>query len=312
MQSNNNQFHHTKPLHQKKPTFQTYKHHHRYSVASIPHVGKPFTQGLTVRITNCTSPGEDLDKCLDKNQARCYQDVLHRCGVILYESGGLYGRSKIRKITNFDTGKPDYSMPLPKYIFAEGLQTVPSSNSLILASWREQLLFLINDTGSSLKPIQTSRTPSLPEHWGVAVAANQLLMTSGDDNLYTVDLPLWIEQEQFNIVNVTRLRCGNDPVHHLNELDYDAHRNSIWGNIWLKDILMEFDYQTGQCKGILDLSFLNKMESRRHPDAVWNGVACLGNDWMILTGKFFSKIYILKLLPTISGEDPSKPILETL
>lgn len=170
--------------------------------ASFPHANKAFTQGLTKKNICQDDIGTLLDKCArsysNKKRANCYTRELNRC-LELYESSGLYGTSSVRKIVDFDQGKVNASISFSNIkFFAEGLDFIQLKDTrgdtssdeetqLLLASWREQRIFVLNSRTLAVEEEWLVENPS--EHWGLATdGKTKLWMTSGGDKLYFFDL----------------------------------------------------------------------------------------------------------------------------
>lgn len=113
-----------------------------------------FFQGLAVTLSPaCGEPvslANSLDDCIysSKHVGSCLAENLKRC-VILYESSGLYKQSYLRKVTDFEQGRPQSEIRLPDSAFAEGAdvwyQSQEASNNggnkLVVATWMEKRLF---------------------------------------------------------------------------------------------------------------------------------------------------------------------------
>lgn len=122
------------------------------SLARFPHPQSPFTQGLEF-LVHCKNDGSDgqsvgarLDRCLEgpwKARAGCYSRALNECTTLL-ESSGLYNKSYIRVIRDFDDGNAALHLDGDPRVFFEGLTFIDDQGTLALGTWQSDILYLLS------------------------------------------------------------------------------------------------------------------------------------------------------------------------
>ena len=88
---------------------------------------------------------------------------------------------------------------------------------------------------------------------------------------------------------------GNQRTRALNDLEYI--NGYIFANQWETSIILQIDPETSAIVDKLDLSYLVRQEKKINAKAdALNGIAYFPDtDELLVTGKYWSKAYILKL-----------------
>lgn len=230
----------------------------------LPHDRSSFTQGLTLNTDNG----------------------------MLYESVGLYGKSKVRML-NPKTGAVIKSVNMNSRYFAEGM-TYIGADKLIQVTWKSRRGFVYNAT--TLATISSfSFTTTVNQGWGITFDPRDrtLIVSDGSDYLHFWDVDnLGVDKKPR--VRVTR-QNPNHSARNLNELEF--YRGKIIANVWHQDILLVINPETGACENEYNLSALWPKNARSREGAdVLNGVSVSGEDGVLyVTGKLWRKLFRLKL-----------------
>ncbi len=216
-------------------------------VRSHPHDTAAFTQGLTIADGN------------------------------LYESTGLYGESKLRRV-DLATGAALQQVELDGRYFAEGIAVVG-----------DRIVQLTYQTGVGFeydrKTFARLREFSYPgEGWGLTYDGQRLVMSDGSDTLRFWDPATFAEQGRL------RVRDGDRAVPHINELEYVD--GVIYANIWQEDRIARIDPKTGVVTAWIDMSNLLTATERSRGVDVLNGIAhdpASGN--FLVTGKLWPWVF---------------------
>lgn len=203
----------------------------------------------------------------------------------LYEGTGRYGHSSIRKV-DLTTGEVLQIHNLDSKYFGEGI-TIFNSR-LIELTWLSHLGFVYHLADFS--PIKTFRYPT--EGWGLANDGQRLIMSDGSATLYFLD------PESLEITGRIKVTFNDSPVTQLNELEYI--RGVVYANVFQTDYIVAIDPRTGRVTRWIDLSGLSDQAGVTfNPEAVLNGIAYDSKtDRMFVTGKLWSKLFQIELVPT--------------
>ncbi|VWU48859.1 glutaminyl-peptide cyclotransferase, putative [Hepatocystis sp. ex Piliocolobus tephrosceles] len=294
----------------------TYDHNHVMDQEGYPNVGfgdlyknvlldHPFTQGLLF---------------LNHEQ--------------LLESSGLYGSSYIRKF-NLKDGKTTKHMNLPKAYFAEGTALIIDPKTyrkliLVLTYKEKSLLAYDYNTLELVKTLSyefngyglTSnvdneisedylKNSNFPKH-------QKLWSTSGDEFLYELEIPESImDAETIKIKNKLKLTCAGYIIKQANELEYHHRTQTIFVNVFLTDLIIEFNATKGECVKIINLYGLAKKNTNyekhlKTADAVLNGIAIKPEHSsqtvpnLFVTGKYWSNLFEIKLVKSADALSAAK------
>lgn len=206
----------------------------------------------------------------------------------VYEGTGLYGKSSLRRV-DLGTGRIEQLYEYEKEIFAEGV--VVFKDRIFQLTWKNNLIFEYNKNDFSLL-----RTWAYPRQgWGVTHDGENLIVSDGSASLYFLN-PATMEERR-----IITVHDHTGPVISLNELEYVKGR--IYANIYQQDRIAIIDPDNGGVSGYLELSGLSDQLNKEKKTGVLNGIMYDPvNDRLFVTGKLWSSLFEIKLVPTVSDE----------
>ena len=213
------------------------------------------------------------------------QGLIYQDGY-LYESTGLNGRSSLRKI-ELETGKVLKIRNINRKYFGEGLAS--DDGYLFQLSWRAGTGFVYNGDTFALENTFNYQG----EGWGLTTYKGHLIMSDGSSTLRFLDPVHFKEIRQLHV------SIDGKPLKKLNELE--IVKESIYANVWRTDQVVIISPVTGRVEGIVNLAgLLDKAESSLTAN-VLNGIAYdAAADRLFVTGKFWPKLFEIKLVPSDS------------
>ena len=119
------------------------------------------------------------------------------------------------------------------------------------------------------------------EGWGLCWDGNRLIRSDGSDRLHfhaTTDFA------EVGSIDITR---DGLPLTGLNELE--CVDGQVWANVWPTDEIVRIDPATGFVNAAVDASGL--LGSPRTSSQVLSGIAHLGGDEFLLTGKYWPSAF---------------------
>lgn len=211
------------------------------------------------------------------------QGLLFANGVLI-ESTGLQGRSRLRKLS-LRSGKPTQEYHFPNDIFAEGTALVGKQLITLTYQARKALIF---DLGT-LK--EEGSFPYQGEGWGLTYDGEQLIMSDGTAELR------FIETQNYQETRRVTVTFRGEPLRQINELEFIDGK--VWANVWMQDVLVRIDPETGVVDQIADLRDLYPHDQREAPYRdVLNGIAYEPeSERLFVTGKNWPQIYEIQLRP---------------
>jgi len=203
---------------------------------------------------------------------------------VLYESTGIYGQSSLRCV-ELETGEIIQFQALQSRYFGEGITIL--GDKIIQLTWQSRIGFVYDKHSFDLLREFNYST----EGWGITYDGSKLIMSDGTATLYFLD------PESFQNIGQIEVRDNGSLVTKLNELEYV--RGEIYANIWYEEKIAAIDPQTGQVKRWIDLSGI-KDPTDQDSQKVSNGIAYdVKTDRLFVTGKMWSKVFEIKLLPSL-------------
>ena len=162
----------------------------------------------------------------------------------IYETSGLYGKSKVRRI-NPITFEVELSVNMGSQFFGEGstfYRDADGNGRLIVLTWKEKTGFIYG-TKKLRKLKEFSYTTTAPGHegWGITYDASkkEFIVSDGSKFLHFWDRDTLAVKRK---VKVTRLNGSEQ--NHLNELAYIG--GLVCCNIWYSDLILCVDPVTGK------------------------------------------------------------------
>ena len=190
----------------------------------------------------------------------------------LYEGTGLEGRSQLRELDPA-TGEVQRAESLPGQLFGEGIAV--AGDRIWQLTWQDGVVLEWDRATLTLR----QQLPLDGEGWGLCNDGTRLVRSDGTDRLRFHDPVTFAETGS---VTVT---IDGEPVTQLNELE--CVDGQVWANVWPSDVLVRIDPASGQVTAAVDAAGLLDPEQRTNADAVLNGIAALGNDEYLLSGKLW-------------------------
>jgi len=190
----------------------------------------------------------------------------------LYEGTGLEGQSELR-VLDPATGEVLRAESLPGQLFGEGIAV--AGDRIWQLTWQDGVVLEWDRATLTLR----QQLPLDGEGWGLCNDGTRLVRSDGTDRLRFHDPVTFAETGS---VTVT---IDGEPVTQLNELE--CVDGQVWANVWPSDVLVRIDPASGQVTAAVDAAGLLDPEQRANADAVLNGIAALGNDEYLLSGKLW-------------------------
>lgn len=199
----------------------------------------------------------------------------------LYESTG--DKESWIGVVDIKTGKTDKKVQLdPKY-FGEGMTII--NNKVYYLTWKHKLGFIYDL--KTFKEIGQFNYDT--EGWGMTNDGKNIIMSDGSDKIHFLDT---VTMKPVKSISVTQ---NGNPLKGINELEYVE--GFIYANVWQTSTVVKIDINTGKVVGNLELLALTQQARELKPEVdVLNGIA-----WhpktrlMLVTGKYWNYIYVLKL-----------------
>lgn len=216
------------------------------------------------------------------HDTQCYTQGLFFYDGYLYESGGLYGESTLRK-TAITSGEVLQTRSLPEDIFAEGI--VRLQQKILLLSWNEHTAWVYDL--QNFEPLQRFSYPT--QGWGITFDGSDYLMSDGSSTLYKRDTATFAEKGRIYVT------CEQQPVTALNELEYIE--GEIWANVYQTDKIVRIDPATGNVTGIIHCDGLLDRSDKKADTDVLNGIAYDSSTRrLFITGKKWPKLFEIKII----------------
>ncbi len=198
-----------------------------------------------------------------------------------YEGTGQWGESALKKI-DLETGKALETYSLPGEIFGEGI--VVYKDEIIQLTWQAQKAFVFDKKTFKLKNTFTYDT----QGWGITNYGENLIMSDGTNILYV------LEPNTFTVLKQIEVFDNIRAVTNLNELEYI--NGKIYANVYLTNIIVVINPETGKVEGRIDLTQITPKKYRAEHDLVLNGIAYnKQNKKLYITGKRWNVLFEIKL-----------------
>ena len=222
--------------------------------------------------------------------------VIHRDQsgkAVIFESSGLYGKSKLSTLDLSDGSVID-SVALAPELFGEGIALVEApedskSNGepeLVQLTWKEGVALRWNANGFTSQSQPSGEFTFNGEGWGLTTLdSGRLLMSDGTDRLVERD------PRTFKVLATHQVKRSDGFADMLNELEWDGRW--LWANRYQTNEIVRIDTKCWNVTGVLDASDLRAevLESAERTGGqidVLNGIAFdKANDTYLVTGKLW-------------------------
>lgn len=202
----------------------------------------------------------------------------------LFESTGRYP-STVREV-RLEDGEIIAMAELDMVYFGEGLTEL--DGRLYSLTWRNGEGF-VWDPDALTTPVAGFTYEG--EGWGLTDDGESLILSDGTPVIRFID------PETFEVTREITATFRGRPVSRLNELEWVD--GQILANLWLQDLIVRIDPETGVVVGVIDLTGLLPEEARADPEEdVLNGIA-----WdeegrrLFVTGKNWPTLFEIRLIP---------------
>lgn len=192
------------------------------------------------------------------HDATLFTQGLEISGGTLYESSGLYGKSKVRKYASSGNSSIAETR-LPEKYFAEGLTVF--DREVYVLTWKENTALILDST-----TLEKKRELSYSgEGWGLTNNGTHLMMSDGSDTVYYRD-PL-----TFHVERKITIHSGDKSIQQINELEYAE--GFLWANVWQSPVILKINPINGKVVGFYNMEDLVKAHSSGRDEKVLNGIA---------------------------------------
>lgn len=191
----------------------------------------------------------------------------------LYETTGLYGKSKLYKNINLNNLSYEKEYTFDSKYFVEG-STIYKDKIYVL-TWKEKKVFVFDKDNLNL----IKELDYFTQGWGLCTDNDYLIASDGSDKLYYMD-------EDLNIIKTLNVTYNDFKIDKLNELEFI--NGYIWANRFTYNDIYIINPSDGKVIKVLNFNEFSK--EYKDKDDVLNGIAYKDNK-VYITGKRWNKIY---------------------
>lgn len=211
---------------------------------------------------------------------KAYTQGLEYHNGFLYESGGQYGESLIRKVQP-SNGVVVKTVEVPKEFFAEGLTIL--NDKVYQLTWKEGIMLIYDEELNILS--KSGFRSATGEGWGMCNDGTNLIISDGSNKL------TWIDPETLQPLKTIHVYAGQKEVNYLNELEFVD--GFIYANIYTTHQIAKIEASTGRVTNVYEFESL-KMENTE--GEVFNGIAFLPKSGtFMVTGKNWKNMYEVRM-----------------
>ena len=202
----------------------------------------------------------------------------------IVETSGLYGESFLRIVDPTTWTELD-AVELPDEVFGEGATVV--DDRIIVLTWQEQraLVYALDDLSS------IGELSYATQGWGLCeLDDGRLAMSDGTATITFRD------PDDFSSLGELSVELEGEPIGLLNELECVG--DDIWANVWQTEEIVRIDAASGRVEAVVDADGLLEPDpADADADAVLNGIAHLGDDRFLVTGKLWPAVFEVRFVP---------------
>ncbi|CDR93697.1 glutamine cyclotransferase, putative [Babesia bigemina] len=230
------------------------------------------------------------------------QGLLFTSEHTLVETSGLSSHSFLREFSA-STGATLRRVDLPNGYFAEGSALVVEPSTLrlyvMVLTYTDNAILLYDYASFALEHVYKMRYVGfgLTSNYDIRckdrsefVRRQKVWMTTGGSDLISVSLPDSFREGTINIAGSVPITLNGRRLLYVNEMEYNVPSDTVYGNIWGSDYIVEISPYDGKCLALWDLRTL----SSQQPTGVdvLNGIACHpSKPYCMVTGKFWPHLY---------------------
>lgn len=199
----------------------------------------------------------------------------------LYESTGLPGKSKLKKV-DLKTGNAIKSINLDSASFGEGIVVI---NDTIYQLTYQQKVGYMYSAKDFKKLGEFKFNTKSGEGWGMTTDGKQIIATDGTSQLY------YYEPGTFRLLKTQDVTEEGSLSFNLNELEYI--NGYVYANQWQQPYILKIDPNNGQIVGKINFTSLcDAMKIKDEHAEVFNGIAYDSTTNKIyVTGKLWPELY---------------------
>ena len=202
------------------------------------------------------------------------------------ESTGLYGESKLQRVSLYDNEKIKVH-ELDDVYFGEGC--VQFRDKIYQLTWKERTIFVYD--AETLEPEGTiAIPPEMEQGWGLATDGNVIYAVDGTEKIYIIEDP-----ETFKVTEILQVKLDGK-MDNINELEFID--GELWANVFYEHFILKINPRNGVVNGVIDMTGLeakDEYETWMGGD-VLNGIA-VWEDRIFVSGKRWNHIYEVKIVP---------------
>ena len=221
--------------------------------------------------------------------ARGFTQGLIASGETMWESGGQYGMSVLRRY-RLGSAEVAAEAPLPPDLFAEGICLV--GDSVLQLTWKERVALRWDAETLKLRDMVSYNR----DGWGICAVPAVGGMVAGQEegDVPVADVPVaevitsdgtseLVRRDPTTLEprGIVHVRCNGWRVRWLNDLTWSD--GLVWANVLGTEVLAGIDLATGEVAAVADAHRAGERHS--NPQMVLNGIAALpGPGEFLLTG----------------------------